>query len=108
MAGSDAQILTTSLLGGVGVFSLLTCIFPKLIVGICGAIDRGDWETARAMQEKILRVRQADEDRALYGRPTNSSANLSARRRPDKSPVERGKRVRQTKIVTILKEQEML
>ena len=59
MAGSDAQILTTSMLGGVGVFSLLTCIFPKLIVDICTTIEEGDWETAKDMQEKILRVRQA-------------------------------------------------
>ena len=31
MAGSDAQIVPTYMLGGVGVFSLITCVFPKLI-----------------------------------------------------------------------------
>jgi 4-hydroxy-tetrahydrodipicolinate synthase len=59
MAGSDAQILSTCQLGGVGVFSLLTCVFPKLITNICDAIDRRDWETAKLMQWKILQVREA-------------------------------------------------
>ncbi|MDR2908948.1 MAG: dihydrodipicolinate synthase family protein [Oscillospiraceae bacterium] len=59
LAGSDAQILTTCMLGGVGVFSLLTCVFPNLIVGICRAIAERDWESAKDLQQKILLVRQA-------------------------------------------------
>lgn len=59
MAGSDAQIVPTYMLGGVGVFSLITCVFPKLIVDICKASEDGDWEKAKELQEKILRVRQA-------------------------------------------------
>lgn len=59
MAGSDAQIVSTYMLGGVGVFSLITCVFPKLIVDTCAAAETGDWERAKELQEKILRVRQA-------------------------------------------------
>lgn len=59
MAGSDAQILSTSLMGGVGVVSLITCVFPRLIVEICETIKNGDLEKAEILQGKILRVRQA-------------------------------------------------
>ncbi|GKH46294.1 MULTISPECIES: dihydrodipicolinate synthase family protein [Anaerotruncus] len=108
MAGSDAQILTTSLLGGVGVFSLLTCIFPKLIVGICGAIDRGDWETARAMQEKILRVRQAMKIGPFMAAYKFVGELVGAPLGRMKAPLSEVSESDKQKIVTILKEQEML
>ena len=38
MAGSDAQIYATWMLGGQGVISLITCVFPQLIVEICDAL----------------------------------------------------------------------
>ncbi len=59
MAGSDAQILSTSLLGGKGVISLITCVFPKLILQLLDAIDKKDYEKAQELQGKVLRVRQA-------------------------------------------------
>ena len=59
LAGSDAQILSTSLLGGCGVISLITCVFPKLIVEMCETVASGDIAKAEALQGKILRVRQA-------------------------------------------------
>jgi len=59
MAGSDAQILSTSLLGGGGVVSLITCVFPLLIVEICDAIKAKDFERAQRLQNKILTVRKA-------------------------------------------------
>lgn len=59
MAGSDAQIATTMMIGGKGVLSLITCLFPKLIIDVCAACDKGDWDTAMELQKKVLRVRQA-------------------------------------------------
>lgn len=59
MAGSDAQILSTSLLGGKGVVSLITCVFPKLILELINAIEHKDYEQAQELQGKVLRVRQA-------------------------------------------------
>ncbi len=59
MAGSDAQIYSTYLLGGIGVISLITCVFPQLIVDICSALEQRDLEKSQRLQEKILRVRQA-------------------------------------------------
>lgn len=59
MAGSDAQILSTSLLGGKGIVSLITCVFPKLILDLVDAIERKDYDKAQELQGKVLRVRQA-------------------------------------------------
>lgn len=59
MAGSDAQILSTSMLGGKGVVSLITCVFPKLILELIAAIDQRDYEKAQELQGKVLRVRKA-------------------------------------------------
>lgn len=59
LAGSDAQIVTTMMLGGVGILSLVTSVFPKLIVDVCAAADAKNWVEAITIQNKILRVRQA-------------------------------------------------
>lgn len=59
LSGSDAQIVTTMMLGGVGILSLVTSVFPKLIVAVCDAAEAKNWEEAREIQYKILRVRQA-------------------------------------------------
>ena len=42
MAGSDAQIVTTMMLGGLGILSLLSCVFPKIIVEVVEAAEAGD------------------------------------------------------------------
>jgi 4-hydroxy-tetrahydrodipicolinate synthase len=59
LAGSDALIVTTMMHGGVGILSLVTSVFPRLIVEVCTAADNGDWAKALEIQNKILRVRQA-------------------------------------------------
>jgi 4-hydroxy-tetrahydrodipicolinate synthase len=58
LAGSDAQIVLTMFQGGTGILSLLSCVFPKLIVEVCEQVDKGDWDEAIRVQQKILRVRQ--------------------------------------------------
>ncbi len=57
MAGSDATILTTLQLGGAGVVSLISTVFPKPIIDICDAYFSGDIEKAKELQFKILRIR---------------------------------------------------
>ena len=59
LAGSDAQIVTTMMLGGVGILSLVTSVFPKIIVDVCNAAEAGNWQEAKEIQYKILRIRQA-------------------------------------------------
>ncbi|WP_270815338.1 dihydrodipicolinate synthase family protein [Hungatella effluvii] len=108
MAGSDAQILTTSMLGGVGVFSLLTCIFPKLIVDICTTIEEGDWETAKDMQEKILRVRQAMKIGPFMAAYKYVGGLVGAPLGKMKAPLSEVSETDKKKIVEILKEQGML
>lgn len=108
MAGSDAQILTTSMLGGVGVFSLLTCIFPKLIVDICSAIEQGDWETAKLMQEKILRIRQAMKIGPFMAAYKYVGGLVGAPLGEMKAPLSEVSEAEKKKIVAILNEQGML
>ena len=59
MAGSDALIMPIMMLGGIGVISLVSVVFPKLIIDLCAACSAQDWETARKLQNKVLRVRGA-------------------------------------------------
>lgn len=59
LAGSDAQIVTTAMLGGAGGISLITVVFPDLIADCCRACDEEDWEKAIKLQQKILKVREA-------------------------------------------------
>lgn len=59
LAGSDAQIVTTMMLGGVGVISLITVVFPQLIIDTVAAAQQGDWDKAIILQGKVLRVREA-------------------------------------------------
>lgn len=59
MAGSDAQISTTMMLGGLGVISLITVVFPELIVELVDACKRKDWGYATELQFKVLKVREA-------------------------------------------------
>lgn len=58
LAGSDAQIVSTMMLGGVGCISLITVVFPELIVETCIACKNGEWEKAIDLQAKVLRVRE--------------------------------------------------
>jgi 4-hydroxy-tetrahydrodipicolinate synthase len=58
LAGSDAQIVSTMMLGGVGCISLITVVFPELIVETCKACENGEWEKAIDLQARVLRVRE--------------------------------------------------
>lgn len=53
-AGNDTQIYTTLALGGLGVISVLSNIFPELCVGICEDYFKGSYESAREKQLKAL------------------------------------------------------
>lgn len=59
MAGSDALIMPIMMLGGIGVISLISVVFPGLIVDTCAACAAEDWAAATDLQSKVLRVRQA-------------------------------------------------
>lgn len=59
MSGSDALTVPIMFLGGVGVISLVTTVFPKLVVDMCAAASAGNWSEARRLQLKTVRVRAA-------------------------------------------------
>ena len=59
LAGSDAQITTTMMLGGLGVISLITVVYPKLISELVKACEEKEWEKGVKLQTKVLRVREA-------------------------------------------------
>lgn len=108
MAGSDAQIVPTYMLGGVGVFSLITCVFPKLIVDTCAAAEAGDWEKAKELQEKILRVRQAMKVGPFMAAYKYVGTLVDAPLGIMKAPLSEVSESDKSKIVEILREQQML
>ena len=108
MAGSDALIVPTCMLGGVGIFSLITCTFPKLIVDTCAAIDAGDWDTAKKLQAKILRVRQAMKVGPFMAAYKYVGSLVGAPLGKMKYPLSEVSESDKQKILSILKEQEML
>ena len=57
IAGSDATTLPTLLLGGVGVISLLSTVFPRLIKELCDAYFEGNIEEAKKLQFRINKIR---------------------------------------------------
>lgn len=59
LSGSDALTVPMMLVGAQGVISLVTVVFPELIVSLCQAAARGDWSEAMALQSKVMRVRSA-------------------------------------------------
>ncbi|MDR1386537.1 MAG: dihydrodipicolinate synthase family protein [Propionibacteriaceae bacterium] len=59
LSGSDALTVPMMLVGAKGVISLVTTVFPELIVELCQAAAAGQWERAMALQDKTLRVRAA-------------------------------------------------
>jgi dihydrodipicolinate synthase/N-acetylneuraminate lyase len=59
LAGCDAQITTTMMLGGLGAISLISTVFPKLIMDVVKPAEIGDWEASIAAQAKVLKVRSA-------------------------------------------------
>ncbi len=59
LSGSDALTMPIMMLGGIGVISLISVVFPKLIVDTCAACHAQNWEKATELQNKVLRVREA-------------------------------------------------
>lgn len=59
IAGSDAQLRTTMMLGGVGIISLITTVFPSLIVDTVDACEKKNETLSAQLQAKVIRVRQA-------------------------------------------------
>lgn len=108
MAGSDAQIVPTYMLGGIGVFSLITCVFPKLIVDTCKAAEAKDWEKAKELQEKILRVRQALKVGPFMAAYKYVGALVDAPLGRMKAPLSEVSESDKSKILDILNEQCML
>ena len=108
MAGSDAQIYATWMLGGQGVISLITCVFPWLIVEICDALKKGKYERANELQGKILRVRQAlkiGPFMAAYKYASQLTGTPLGRMR---SPLSELSDAEKEKIKTLLKKEEMI
>lgn len=108
MSGSDAQIVPTYMLGGVGVFSLITCVFPKLIVDTCAMAEKGDWERAKELQEKILRVRQALKVGPFMAAYKYVGTLVNAPLGKMKAPLSEVSEDEKKKICDILNEQHML
>jgi len=57
--GSDALIYTHLSLGGNGVVSAVANVFPEIVVELYEEFKRGNYESAKRSQDKILRIRRA-------------------------------------------------
>lgn len=54
-SGNDDQTIPIMALGGQGVISVFSNVFPKEMVGLTDAILENDWEKARSLNSKYLR-----------------------------------------------------
>ncbi len=52
--GEDFDLLASLLLGGDGGVSTLANIMPREVVGMYEAAQQGDWESARALHDRIM------------------------------------------------------
>ena len=59
VAGSDATIFPTLAVGGCGIISLISAVFPKPIIEICDLYFAGDVEGSFRKQNEILDIRTA-------------------------------------------------
>ena len=57
--GSDATTYPVMLLGGKGIISLISAVFPEPIIKLCALVNEGKIQEAQAQQEYVLRLRQA-------------------------------------------------
>ncbi|MDR1077542.1 MAG: dihydrodipicolinate synthase family protein [Propionibacteriaceae bacterium] len=57
--GTDATTVSVLKLGGQGVVSLISAVFPEAVLALTTAAQAGDWEAAQAAQDRVLRIRQA-------------------------------------------------
>ncbi len=59
LAGSDATIFPTLAIGGCGIVSLISAVFPQPIIDVCDAWFAGDIEKAFKKQAAVLELRTA-------------------------------------------------
>jgi 4-hydroxy-tetrahydrodipicolinate synthase len=57
MSGSDATIFPTLVIGGCGIISLISAVFPGAIIDLCDAYFAGDSEKAFKLQGYVLDIR---------------------------------------------------
>ena len=57
--GSDATTFPIMQLGGLGIISLISAVFPEPIIKLCDLHFAGKIEEAQAQQEYVLQLRQA-------------------------------------------------
>lgn len=59
VAGSDATIFPTLAVGGCGIVSLVSAVFPQPIIDVCDAWFEGDVKKAFEAQKRVLDIRTA-------------------------------------------------
>lgn len=58
-AGDDVLTLPVMLMGGFGAISVVSNLFPKVMLALIGAMQEGDIKAAKAIHQKMLPVFQA-------------------------------------------------
>ncbi len=59
ISGSDATIYPTLALGGCGIISLISAVFPKPIMEVCELYFKGDTKGSFEKQKEVLSIRTA-------------------------------------------------
>lgn len=59
ISGSDATIFPTLAIGGCGIISLISAVFPKPIIDVCEIYFNGDIAGSFEKQKEILKIRTA-------------------------------------------------
>lgn len=59
ISGSDATIFPTLAVGGCGIISLISAVFPKPILNVCDLYFAGDVQGSFEMQQRVLKIRTA-------------------------------------------------
>lgn len=59
ISGSDATIFPTLAIGGCGIISLISAVFPKPIIDVCEIYFNGDVQGSFEKQKEILKIRTA-------------------------------------------------
>lgn len=58
IAGSDASTFATMSMGGCGIISWVSIMFPQLVIDLCDAFLNGDLVGARELQFKVQKLRK--------------------------------------------------
>lgn len=59
ISGSDATIFPTLAIGGCGIISLISAVFPKPVIDVCQVYFEGDTQKSFDIQKYILDIRTA-------------------------------------------------